>query len=690
MPEEVRVLVVQSILHEAMNGPSFEEVVQHNLYRSIALVEKSVRRNGKPNIVVLPEFFLTGLASTRSHEECIEMGRLIPGPETDVLGEVAREHGMYISGATWERDERWPGRWFNTAFIIGPSGKVELKYRKINEGNYQIGLTDTTPGDVYSPYVELYGQEALWPVLDTEYGTLACMICFDLNFAETAQMLALRGAEIILHPTGEPYGAHREGWEIDRRVRAFENATYVVSANHGGYVGTIRDDRGVKEDAGLMDRRVPRGVTATSRSHGGSVVVDYNGRAIARIDGQGEAVIEAVLDLGALRRARREQAGAVPRLATAPAPLRRLWATGYRRAVGFPLDELLDDPLRQAADGPRHLASVLAGFQGTPLRRNDPEGPSPTVVAYQAAIEFVPTGSPSGSRKDALQRALREAGRHLAVERDRTGAQVAVLPDGWPLSFLPGGPGAPGGPDGLDLMGAEGSALGELARELQMFLVGAVAERSAAAVYRTAFVFDDAGDLVYTHRALEPSTGGYEPPAAPAPLEGADVAASLPVLETRFGTWAVVPGREVASVQSVRLLAYAGAEVVFNPCGDVDASLAEQMDEVRRTRARDNGIYLVAAGHGPRRGGPAPDGAREGSVVCDFHGEVVVADRPGALSASVARLDMAAMRRARGRGAMNFLAQLRPHLYAAMLDPDGSPAGHDGEPSARPEPAPVA
>jgi predicted amidohydrolase len=678
MQDEVRLLIVQSVLHEAMNGPSFDDAVRHNLYRSIALLEKSVRRNGRPNIVVLPEFFLTGLSSTRSHEECLEMARQVPGPETEVLGEIAREHGIYICGATWERDDDWPDRWFNTAFIVGPTGSVELKYRKINEGNYQLGLTDTTPGDIYSAYVERYGSEALWPVLETDYGNLSCVICFDLNFAETTQMMALRGAEIILNPTGEPYGQHRDGWELARRTRAFENAVYLASANHGGYVGTIRDGGRVTPDTGLMTGRVPRGVTSSSRSHGGSEVVDFDGRVIARIDGQGEAVIEATLDLRALRRSRQQRSASLPRLAAEPPRLRQLWTLGYQGAAGFPLDELLDDPLHVQADGPRHLAAVNERLNGTPIRRHA-EGSSPTVLAYQAPVTFVADGAGAGEVAGAIGKALDRTARGVELERRRCGADVVVLPDGWPVSFL----GArESGPGGLMLHGADGERIGDFARAQGLHVVGACREADPhGRSYRTAYMFDDRGELMYTRRALTGGAASYEP-ATDRPdleLDGDDPLSCLRVVNTRFGAWAAVTSREIVSVQVLRLLTYRGAEVVFNPSADYDAELAAALYQVRRTRARENSIYVVAAGQGPIDGGPPRDASRASSLIVDYRGQEVVADEAGRDAAIAAHLDLAALRQARARGAMNFLLQLRPQLYVRQLADAGTGAVSPGD-----------
>lgn len=61
-------------------------------------------------------------------------------------------------------------------------------------------------------------------------------ICYDMNFPETARLLALRGAEILFHPT--VYSMYGEaGWDAVLRARAIDNCVYVCTVNHG-----IRDD----------------------------------------------------------------------------------------------------------------------------------------------------------------------------------------------------------------------------------------------------------------------------------------------------------------------------------------------------------------------------------------------------------------------------------------------------------------
>ena len=678
--DEVRVLLVQTVIREAMTGPLFEHALEANLHRSIALIDKSARRNGAPNIVVLPEFFLTGLSSTRSHEACLEMARRVPGPETDALGAVAAEHGMYIAGATWEFDPEWPDRWFNTAFIVGPSGRVELKYRKINEGNYQLGLTDTTPGDIYDDYVDRYGEASLWPVLETDLGTLACVICFDLNFAETTRMLALRGAEIILNPTGEPYGEHRQIWEDARRTRAFENLCYWVSANHGGYHGTLDGRRYVDDpDRDLFSARVRGGITPADRSHGGSEVVDHRGKVVAKIDGQGEATLEAVLDMRALRHARSQWPAELPTAQSITPELGDLYAKGYDVAPGFPLNKLRNEPLHFKADGPRHLQEVVAALQESSMVPPPSSGAtSPTVLAFQADVPFVHRDADEAARLAAVRESVRRTGELLESEIGRGGADFVVLPDGWPLSFLPGRPGGSAG--GLPLPGPEIEVVCEWAAAHGVHVAGAVLERTPPdrsgeeRICRSAYIIDDRGSLIHHHRALvPPGAVGYEPGwTLAAPGAADDDTAGLRVCRTRHGGVATLIGREILSVELTRLLATAGAEIVVNPMAEYDVTFTVGLRQARAVRASENCVYVVSAGQG-QLVGPVPSGASLGSsAIVEPSGELVAAiDDPRTAGIS-SRLDLDGLRRRRQTGRMNKLIQLRPRLYAPTYRGIGS------------------
>lgn len=136
-------------------------------------------------------------------------------------------------------------------------------------------------------YVDRYGEDALFPVVDTPIGRLGCLTCYDINFPEMARSLALNGAEILLHPTSEsraPFLVEDVGgWEIGKRSRAYENLAYVISANQGSF----------------LDSDFP-----SERMRGRSQIIDFTGRVVTIAETTGEAIVQADIDIERLREKR--------------------------------------------------------------------------------------------------------------------------------------------------------------------------------------------------------------------------------------------------------------------------------------------------------------------------------------------------------------------------------------------------
>ena len=104
-----------------------------------------------------------------------------------------------MAGNTFELDPDWPGRVFNTSFIIDERGEVILKYRKHNDAFVPV---NTHPGDVYTQFVERYGEDALFPVVDTSIGRLACMTCYDVAIPRGGSMSCAEGSRGADHANG--------------------------------------------------------------------------------------------------------------------------------------------------------------------------------------------------------------------------------------------------------------------------------------------------------------------------------------------------------------------------------------------------------------------------------------------------------------------------------------------------------
>jgi predicted amidohydrolase len=281
--ESYRALALQArcrSVNRAADTAEARAIMTETTGRLAEQIAASVRFVGADcKLVVLPEYFLTGHPVGEPIPVWRERAAIEPdGPEYDALAAVARDNGIFLAGNAYERDANFPDLYFQACFVIDPAGKTVLRYRRLNS------VMTPTPHDVWDRYLELYGIDGVFPVARTEIGVLGCIASDEILFPELARALALRGAEVFLHPTSEASSPLTMPKEIARRARAIENLAYVVSANSGGIDGS------------------PIPGESTS---GGSQIVDYEGRVLVEA-GPGESMVAfAEIDLAALRRARR-------------------------------------------------------------------------------------------------------------------------------------------------------------------------------------------------------------------------------------------------------------------------------------------------------------------------------------------------------------------------------------------------
>lgn len=252
-------------------------------------------------LVVLPEYVLTGFPMGHAVPAWAAKAAIAPdGPEYDRLGEIAAEHRIFLAINAYETDQAFPALYFQASVVLGPSGDVVLRYRRLHS------LYSPSPYDVLDAYLDAYGRDALFPVARTEIGALAAVASEEILHPELSRTFALRGAEVLLHSTSEIASPELTPKAVARRARAIENTAYVVSTNSGGLTGIA----------------IPADST-----NGGSEIIDFTGRRLA-VAGAGESIVAAAeLDLAALRRERRRpgMANLLSRVKT------QLWAEEYTR-----------------------------------------------------------------------------------------------------------------------------------------------------------------------------------------------------------------------------------------------------------------------------------------------------------------------------------------------------------------------
>ena len=115
--------------------------------------------------------------------------------------------------------ERWPGAPRNSVSLIDRSGEIVMTYAKVHTCDFDKEAA-LTPGDDF--YV---------CTLHTDAGEvkIGAMVCFDREFPESARILMLKGAEVILTPNACTLEQNRLG---QFRARAYENMVGVALANY--------------------------------------------------------------------------------------------------------------------------------------------------------------------------------------------------------------------------------------------------------------------------------------------------------------------------------------------------------------------------------------------------------------------------------------------------------------------------
>jgi len=157
------------------------------------------------DLIVLQELH-NGLYFCQTEATAVfDQAETIPGPSTDLFGQLAKELHIVIVLSLFEK--RAAGIYHNTAVVIENDGTITGKYRKMH-----------IPDDpaYYEKFYFTPGDMGFRPI-DTSVGRLGLLVCWDQWYPEAARLMALAGAELLIYPTAIGWGASRPGEEERRR-----------------------------------------------------------------------------------------------------------------------------------------------------------------------------------------------------------------------------------------------------------------------------------------------------------------------------------------------------------------------------------------------------------------------------------------------------------------------------------------
>jgi predicted amidohydrolase len=222
----MRPVTVAAVQVAPSAAPLTPAVIEANTARALALVEACVAATGA-ELVVLPESVTTGFTTGTDPLALWDLVSEIPGTVVEPYLHAAKELGIYLVAGSYERGAQ-RGVVHNSAVIAGPAGDVLAVYRK----THPFAAERADRGGWVTPGADIC-------VVDTSFGRVGVIICFDGDYPELARITAIRGAEIICRPSALLRSA--DLWELTNRARAYDNHVYMIGANATGTdpAGTI-------------------------------------------------------------------------------------------------------------------------------------------------------------------------------------------------------------------------------------------------------------------------------------------------------------------------------------------------------------------------------------------------------------------------------------------------------------------
>lgn len=199
-----------------------------NLQKAIEYI-KEAKKHGA-DIVVLPEMYMA-LIIPGSGVLPVDVAEPLEGLFVQGLRDAASKHQIYVICGVFEAKENAELRAYNTTVFIDRTGKIIQVYRKTHLYDAFNYLESDT----------IVAGENDYQVVETEFGKIGLMVCYELRFPEIARQLALQGADMIIVPAGWVKGPMKEEhWQVLVKARAIENTVFIIAANQVGNIYTGR------------------------------------------------------------------------------------------------------------------------------------------------------------------------------------------------------------------------------------------------------------------------------------------------------------------------------------------------------------------------------------------------------------------------------------------------------------------
>ncbi|MGB6128648.1 MAG: carbon-nitrogen hydrolase family protein [Psychrilyobacter sp.] len=186
------------------------DIIFKDIEANIKKVKNSLKKLDT-EMLILPELFNTGYMYPSKNDIQPYTEQIPQGKTTKALENLAKENNTFIIGGIAEVEGEYI---YNTIVVVGPNGYIG-KYRKIHLTKLEKKIFAS-------------GNEI--KVFDILNHKIGFSICYDIWFPEHSRIMAVKGVELVCHPSN--FGG-KDSLDFSR-IRALENNVFIVTCNRVG------------------------------------------------------------------------------------------------------------------------------------------------------------------------------------------------------------------------------------------------------------------------------------------------------------------------------------------------------------------------------------------------------------------------------------------------------------------------
>lgn len=233
-----------------------------NVNANLSEVERLVREAAASGagLVVLPENFAFMGRRERDLLALAEADQ--DGPLQAFLSRIAARYEVWIVGGTVPLRAADPDRVRAACLVFNAAGTRVGRYDKVHLFDVALPGNDERyqESDIIEPGDGI-------TVLDSPFGRLGLLVCYDLRFPELIRRMQDEGVELLAMPAAFTALTGKAHWETLVRARAIENLCYLIAAAQGGFHLNGRETHGhsmIVDPWGAILAQVPRGTGVIS------------------------------------------------------------------------------------------------------------------------------------------------------------------------------------------------------------------------------------------------------------------------------------------------------------------------------------------------------------------------------------------------------------------------------------------